>query len=135
MRPDMKSWALTPEGEECLAQRVAHVPTHALAHELGQASGSEFGERHHPLIPPYLGPLGAEPGLARILDIAPFEKNVMLVTRFPNSPEDHFAKLIPEVRDAVTAHGLVLQVASDGMAEDTLWANVNTYMWAKTPSC
>lgn len=130
MRPEKDSWALTPQGEARLTEDLAHVPTHALAVELGQASGSEFGKRHHPLIPPFLGPLGAEPGLARILETAPFEQNVMLVTRFPKSPEDHFAKLIPKLRDAVAAHGLVLQLASDGMAEDILWANVNTYMWA-----
>lgn len=54
----------------------------------------------------------------------------MLITRFPKGPEDHFADLISELREAVAQHGLVLQVASDGMAEDTLWANVVTYMWA-----
>jgi hypothetical protein len=59
-----------------------------------------------------------------------FDQNVMLITRFPKEPEDHFAQLISKLRAAVATHGLRLQVASDGMAEDTLWANVVTYMWA-----
>jgi hypothetical protein len=37
---------------------------------------------------------------------------------------------IEKLREAVMAHGLTLRVASDRMAEDTLWANVVTYMWA-----
>ncbi len=82
------------------------------------------------LIPPFLGPMRAAPGLAQVLGDSPFEQNVMLITRFPKDPEDHFSKLIPKLREAVAAHGLRLLVASDGMKEDTLWANVVTYMWA-----
>lgn len=130
MRPSKDSWALTPRGEARLLEDAAHVSTHALAVDLGQVSGSEFGEQRHTLIPPFLGPMGAAPGLSRILDRGSFEQNVMLITRFPNNLEDHFAKLIPKLRGAVSEHGLVMQVASDGMAEDTLWANVVTYMWA-----
>lgn len=130
MRPSNSSWALTPKGEAHLNNEATHLPTQTLATELDQISGSEFGEQHHALIPPFLGPMGTAPGLARILDRAPFEQNVMLITRFPKGPEDHFAQLIPKLRDAVSEHGLILQVASDGMAEDTLWANVVTYMWA-----
>ena len=130
MRPDTDAWALTPRGEARLNKDAAHVPTHALAVDLGQVSGSEFGEQRHTLIPPFLGPMGAASGLSRILDSGPFEQNVMLITRFPKGVEDHFAQLIPKLRRAVSEHGLVMQVASDGMAEDTLWANVVTYMWA-----
>jgi hypothetical protein len=101
-----------------------------LAADLGSVQGSEFGDRQHALIPPFLGPMGAAPGLSRILSDSAFEQNVMLITRFPTTPDDHFAELIPKLRTAVSQHGLVLQVASDGMAEDTLWANVVTYMWA-----
>ncbi len=130
MKPAKNSWALTPLGEQRLREEASHVPTEALVIDLGHTPGSEFGERHHSLIPPFLGPMGAAPGLSRILSDAPFEQNVMLITRFPKGPEDHFAQLIDKLRDAVAAHGLLLQVASDGMAEDTLWANVVTYMWA-----
>jgi hypothetical protein len=130
MKPTKDTWALTPLGEERLHEEAAHVPTEALAVDLGHTPGSEFGERHHSLIPPFLSPMGAARGLSRILSDAPFEQNVMLITRFPKGPEDHFAQLIIKLRESVAAHGLVLQVASDGMAEDTLWANVVTYMWA-----
>jgi hypothetical protein len=130
MRPSKDAWALTPLGEDELTKKASRVSNHALAVDLAQAGGAEFGERRHNTIPPFLGPLGAEDGLARVLDESAFERNVMLITRFPRSPEDHFTQLIPKLRDAVTGHDLVLQVASDGMAEDTLWANVNTYMWA-----
>jgi hypothetical protein len=74
--------------------------------------------------------MSAAPGLSRILDKTPFEQNVMLITRFPKGPEDHFAELIPKLRNAVANHGLSLQLASDAIAEDTLWENVVTYMWA-----
>lgn len=130
MRPGNDTWALTPLGEAELTSNASHISNHALAVELAQAGGTEFGEHRHNTIPPFLGPLGAESGLAQVLDASAFEQNVMLITRFPAGPEDHFTELIPALRDAVTSHGLVLQVASDGMAEDTLWANVNTYMWA-----
>lgn len=130
MRPDKDSWALTPLGEVHLNTKAAHVPTHALAVSLGQVPGSKFGEQQHTLIPPFLGPMGAAPGLSRILESASFDQNVMLITRFPKASGDHFAQLIPKLREAVAQHELVLQVASDGLAEDTLWANVVTYMWA-----
>lgn len=130
MRPSKDVWALTPLGEARLTEETAHIPTHALAIKLTQVSGSEFGEQRHALIPPFLGPMGSAPGLSRILDTTPFEQNVMLITRYPKGPEDHFAQLIPKLREVVAEHGLVLQVASDGLAEDTLWANVVTYMWA-----
>jgi hypothetical protein len=123
-------WALTPLGEARLNNGAAKVSASALAVHLGQVSGSEFGEQHHTLIPPFLGPMGAAPGLSRILDGSPFEQNIMLITRFPKGPEDHYAQLIPELREAVAQHGLALRVASDGVAEDLLWANVVTYMWA-----
>ena len=130
MRPDKDMWALTPLGEARLNDGAAKVSTYALAVQVGQVSGSEFGEQRHALIPPFLGPMGAALGLSRILDGSPFEQNIMLITRFPKGPEDHYAQLIPKLREAVAKHGLALRVASDGVAEDLLWANVVTYMWA-----
>jgi hypothetical protein len=130
MQPNRNFWALTPMGEARLETAAAGVSAQLLASDLGQDPGSDFGERHHTLIPPFLAPTGSAAGLSRILAVAPFEKNVMLVTRFPKSPDDRFASLISELRDAVAKHGLVLQVASDRIAEDTLWSNVVTHMWA-----
>ncbi|MEU0499120.1 hypothetical protein [Mycobacterium sp. NPDC006124] len=130
MRPSRNVWALTPKGVAYLDVSASNVPVQALASDLGRAPGSDFGDRQHTLIPPFLGPMGAAPGLTRILSDSAFEQNVMLITRFPRGIEDHFAQLILKLRGATAAHGLKLQVASDGMAEDTLWANVVTYMWA-----
>ena len=130
MRPSRNLWALTPKGEQELQTSASHVPVDTLAADLGRVQGALFGEQQIHLIPPFLSPLGAAPGLGRILSDSAFDQNVMLITRFPKGPEDHFADLIPKLRDAVSQHGLVLQVASDGMVEDTLWANVVTYMWS-----
>ncbi len=66
MRPGKDLWWLTPLGEARLTDKAAHVPTHALAINLGQVDGSEFGKQQHPLIPPLLGPMGEAPGLQRI---------------------------------------------------------------------
>lgn len=128
MRPHRDSWALTPLGEARLMEEAAHVLEGVTGGAISE--GSEFGDQHHALIPPFLGPMGAAPGLTRVLDSTPFDENVMLITRFPKGPEDHFAELIPKLRSAVSAHGLTLLVASDRTVEDTLWANVVTYMWA-----
>lgn len=129
VRPRKDAWALTPDGEHLLASEAAHVPTELLAAELGRASGSEFGQRGHALIPPFLAPTGTESGLERLLSVSPFESNVMLITRFPAGPDDPFMQLVERLRQACSAHGLNLLLASDGNAEDTLWPNVVTYMW------
>lgn len=126
MRPSNQTWALTPIGEHKLMSEVGQLAHFEFA---GSIPGSEFGHRQHALIPPFLGPIGAS-GLERVLSIGPFESNVMLITRFPKGPQDHLDDLIPGIRAAVADHGLTLQVASDRMVEDTLWANVVTYMWA-----
>lgn len=130
MRPTKDAWALTPKGEAKLHHDAAHVPTNTLAVQLGDAPGSELGEREHTLIPPFLGPKGAAKGLSRLLDQKSFEQNVMLITAFPKGTDDPFSDLIDKMRAAVSDHGLNLVVASDAMLEDTLWANVVTYMWA-----
>ena len=64
-----------------------------------------------------------------MLRTSSFESNVMLITRYPGDPADPLADLIDELRAVCSAHGLNLILASDGNAEDTLWANVVTYMW------
>ncbi|MFD1714515.1 hypothetical protein ACFSBZ_08545 [Amnibacterium flavum] len=102
----------------------------ALALELGQVPGAELGNTRLSVIPPFLGPMAGNPGLSRLLARTEFDRNVMLITRFPKTEEDPFNGLIGRIREAVSQHGLALQVASDSAVEDTLWANVVTYMWA-----
>ena len=53
--------------EARLNNGAAKVSASALAVHLGQVSGSEFGEQHRKLIPPFLGPMGAAPGLSRMV--------------------------------------------------------------------
>lgn len=129
VRPRKDVWALTPDGEHYLSSEVAHVPPASLAAEIGRVAGSEFGQKGHPLIPPFLAPAGTEQGLERLLSTSPFDSNVMLITRYPASPDDPFAHLVKRLREACSTHGLNLLLASDGNAEDTLWSNVVTYMW------
>jgi len=129
VRPRKDVWALTPDGEHYLSSEVAHVPATSLAAELGRVAGSEFGQQGHPLIPPFLAPVGTEKGLERLLAASAFDSNVMLITRYPSSPDDPFGQLVKRLREACSIHGLNLLLASDGNAEDTLWSNVVTYMW------
>ncbi|MFI5587177.1 hypothetical protein ACIA5G_19165 [Amycolatopsis sp. NPDC051758] len=130
MRPTPDTWALTPLGEATLDSKASHVQVETLAADLSRGAGSELGQQRHALIPAFLGPPGVAGGLSKILTRSSFENNVMLITRFPRGPEDHYLKLIARLKEAVSAHGLVLQMASDGNAEDMLWSNVVTYMWA-----
>jgi hypothetical protein len=130
MRPDRQTWALTPEGHHKLEEVAAHVPTSSLAAELNDAPGADFGDRRHALILPFLAPAGTEAGVKRLLQTSSFETNVMLISRFPKAFGDPYLRLVERFRTAVAKHGLQLQVASDGNVEDTLWANVVTYMWS-----
>jgi hypothetical protein len=130
MRPSSSTWALTPEGEATLAREVAHISVQALALELGQVPGAQLGNTQMTVIPPFLGPMARNPGLKDLLSRSAFDRNVMLITRFPKTEDDPFGDLIRKLRIAVAEHGLELQVASDSATEDTLWANVVTYMWA-----
>lgn len=129
LRPRKDGWALTPEGEHHLSRNAAHVPSNLLAAELERSVGTEFGERTHTLIPPFLAPAGTEVGLDRLWSRSEFDANVMLIARFPTGPEDPVTRLVARLREACGAHGLSLQLASDGNAADTLWQNVVTYMW------
>lgn len=130
MNPSAGLWSLTPAGERRLATEASHVPPGELARTLGLSQGAKFGEVEHATIPPFLAPVGSSLGLRNVLSKSPFERNVMLITRFPKDDADHFGGLIDEIRQAVNEHGLVLHLASDGNARDTLWENVVTYMWA-----
>ncbi|MFD3401700.1 hypothetical protein ACFWUU_13520 [Kribbella sp. NPDC058693] len=130
MRPTADTWALTPAGEEKLSAEGLRIPSHLLDLAAGQYAGSELGDRRHALIPPFLGPMGPVGGLAHLLEDSPFEQNIMLITRFPKTLDDAVAGLIPVLQKVTAGHDLRLLVASDAMREDTLWANVVTYMWA-----
>lgn len=122
-------WTLTPEGEHYVKTCAASVPASTLAAELGPAPSANLGERRHALIPPLFAPSGVEQGLQRLLSSGSFETNVMLITKFPADDDDPRTEVVTLLRNACTSHGLNLLLASDGNTEDTLWANVVTYMW------
>jgi hypothetical protein len=130
MRPSKETWALTPAGEAKLSVDGLRISPHSVEVSLGRYAVSELAERRHTVIPPFLGPMGAAGGLLDILEESPFEQNVMLITRFPRVPDDPIAALIPVLQKVAAEHGLRLLVSSDAMKDDTLWANVVTYMWA-----
>ena len=64
-------------------------------------------------------------------DDGQFEKNVFIMTRFPQpgtSGTDVLETVIQHVRDKITEMGYVLRVASDKNYHDWLWDNVEFYM-------
>jgi hypothetical protein len=130
MNPQSGRWAITPAGEHKLDSEASAVAATALHDSLAAPRGAAFGEVRHTTIPPFLGPDGMSAGINSVLATSPFENNVMLITRFPKNEDDHFGGLIDAIRVGVAKHGLVLHVASDANARDTLWENVVTYMWA-----
>jgi hypothetical protein len=112
-----------------LAKEASHLQTAALAAELNTTIGSEFGERRHALIPPFLAPSGTELGLRRLLGRSDFERNIFLISRFPAGVSDPLSAIFERIRRAAAEHDMTVHLASDSNAEDTLWANVVTYMW------
>lgn len=129
VRPEGNTWAITPLGSAEIDKVMDASARSAILAEFATTPESELGAHHHLTIPPFLAPRDASVGLQHLLDASAFDRNVMLITRFPKDAEDHFTGLIPALRRAVDGHGLTLQLASDAMVEDTLWANVVTYMW------
>jgi hypothetical protein len=65
--------------------------------------------------------------------VAPFEKSVFVMTKFPD-PKDpapvnaQLGAVIQAVRDAVTAQGYVARLASDNAYHPILWDNVELYL-------
>jgi hypothetical protein len=129
VRPAKGRWALTPAGLDKLQTEAGHVTPRALAAELHAAPGSQLGRHRHATVPPILAPAGVELGLRRLFARSSFERNVMLISRFPKGPDDPIARVIERVQASVESHGMQLHLASDAMNQDTLWDNVVTYMW------
>jgi hypothetical protein len=100
-----------------------------LASELSDSQRATLGEQTVTIVPAFLAPNSIQTGVDRLLQKSDFDSNVMLITRFPKSEQDLFADLIGLLRDLCAEYRLNLLLASDGNAEDTLWANVVAYMW------
>ncbi|MFL5725118.1 MAG: hypothetical protein ACJ77F_02170 [Chloroflexota bacterium] len=72
--------------------------------------------------------------MREFLEVHPFERNVLGMTRFPDEDDDTspdpLLPVIARARDVCAAHGLEFHLASDRAMHDDLWANVAAHMWA-----
>ena len=73
------------------------------------------------------------PLLNQFHQIAPFDKSVFVMTKFPDPKkpaiaDQQLADLIEAVRDAVKGCGYVARVASDNQYHGILWDNVELYL-------
>jgi hypothetical protein len=84
----------------------------------------------HYLIPAELAPGQFQAGIGRFLEGHPFDCNVMGISRFPQSAGDPVAAGLEACRNACTAAGFELHLASDRNVEDLLFGNVAACMWA-----
>jgi hypothetical protein len=130
-----RHWAVTPLGRDAVRKLLSDLDVRVIEAQLKSVPGSEFAHVRHTLVTPAFAPLKWITAINRLLEQFPFEQNVFLMTRFPESPSDtHYLdpvrELIPLLRDALFAHGLKLHVASDRQLDDDLLANVAAHMWA-----
>lgn len=124
------TWRVTPRGREVVEQLVGGVDLAALAAE-ASTEGTQLGTAPHPVIPPSLAPPALIAPLRRFLTVHPFDRNVMGMTRFPEtSPDDPVAPALQVARDVCASHDLEFHLASDRTMDDDLWTNVAAHMWA-----
>jgi hypothetical protein len=124
-------WATTPSGDRRI-EALAVNTSEAVEAAAEGAPGAEFAHTEYTIIPPWAAPPRWSAGIARLLDISPFERNVFCMTRFPSEGElvDPVKEAIGAAREVLSSHGLTLHLASDAIVEDDLLGNVGAYMWA-----
>lgn len=130
-----RHWAVTPLGRETVRKLLSDLDVRAIEAQLNAVPGSDFAHVRHTLVTPAFAPIKWITAINRLLERFPFEQNVFLMTRFPeNASDTHYLdpvrELIPLLRDALSAHGLTLHVASDRQLDDDLLGNVAAHMWA-----
>ncbi len=81
-------WALTPEGEAHAAELIGDFDYPSISAELHALPGALFAHTEYPTLPPSLAPPAWAPGVKSFIDRYPFERNVFLMTRFPETTED-----------------------------------------------
>jgi hypothetical protein len=126
-------WSLTPNGEDAVVKLVGDLDLAAVEAELAQGGTAELDGVEHPLIPAELAPVRFLPGVRRLLESFPFERNVFCMTRFPPSeshPDDPIARAIDVTRETLHGHGLTMHLARDRQADDELFGNVAAHIWA-----
>lgn len=124
-------WMLTPEGQQRASELMGEIDLAGMGTELAAASGAFFAHGEYPTLPPTLAPPSWAPGIKTFLERHPFDRNVFLMTRFPDKAAiDPLSSVITAARDVVSAQGLTLHVASDQQIVDDLWGNVGAHMWS-----
>jgi hypothetical protein len=103
-----------------------------LQSHLAALEGAQLGSAHHTTLPPTLGPIGWQAGIARLTAQHPFRTNVFLMTRFPKKEDkaDPLHRVIEITRVALADHGLTLHLASDRVIDENLLGNIAAHMWA-----
>jgi hypothetical protein len=126
-----KLWQLTPEGERTVERMTALVDFSASTQD-PRSVGSPFGSSEQDVVPYWYAPYVVQRAVRRVLDASPFDRNVLLITRYPrdSDPDDSLHEVIPAIDQALKLHGLALQLASDRNADDGLHGNVVAHMWA-----
>jgi hypothetical protein len=126
-----RQWALTPVGEDRIAGLIGGFDYASIAAELQALPGALFAHTEYPTLPPTLAPPAWAPGIRSFLERYPFERNVFLMTRFPETTEDDpLGPVIKRLRATLARGGLALHLASDQQIIDDLWGNVGAHMWA-----
>ena len=132
IRDAVPRWTLTPEGHARVLDLLAGVDPVQIELELAQHPGAQLGSGRLTELPPSLAPVKWSPGIANLIKRAPFDHNVLMMTRFPdtNRTDDPIGGAIGAIRDALGKHGLALHLADDSILDDDLLSNVAAYMWA-----
>jgi hypothetical protein len=130
-----RRWGITPLGREGVRAILADINPAAIDVELRGAFGADFLHTRHSLVTPAFAPVKWLQPIGRLLSQFPFEQNVFLMTRFPESATDkHYLDPIrdvfPLLRSALSDHGLILHLASERQLDDDLLSNVAAHMWA-----
>ena len=133
-RKASEHWAPTPNGIEQVMDLMGAVDLDHLAPDLTALRGADFGDELHTTIAPEFSPIQWARPISEFLARHPFEKNVFLITRFPQDESDTeyldpVRHLVPALEDELANHGLSLLLASDRQIVDDLLGNVAAHIW------
>ena len=128
VRSDSNQWALTPTGENKVAELgvtlgAADFQTEYSA-ELAGSVHHTIGAEFAPL--PLAGPIG------EFLQEHPFDRNVFGISRYPAAGDesDPLTSAMDVARSTLSGYSLDFHLASDRNVSDEVWSNVAAWMWA-----
>ena len=127
-------WALTPIGRARSEAALSDLDIARLSAETIGTRGPFLGGIVHAILPPSLAAPELLPILRTFLDVHPFDRNVLGLTRFPDENDaedpDPLTDVITAAREVCRLHDLEFHLASDRAMHDDLWAKVAAHMWA-----